>query len=118
MPERSGHAHTRVKHLCSAAWRRRPPSRHTRPRLTWQLIDRGEVGGEKGGHEDRGGDAVMGAADDLQEQTSCSSQSNKVRRFWISKPGPLMRSQVLVKSRRFAGGADAGEPHPSDAGVR
>ena len=29
-----------------------------------------------------------------------------------------MRFQVLMKSRRFAGGADAGEPHPSDAGVR
>ena len=35
------------------------------------------VGGEKGGHEDRGEDAVLGAADDLEEQVSYSSQQEE-----------------------------------------
>ena len=72
MPERDRHAlQTRVERACSAVWRRRPLSRHWYLQLTWQLIDRGpRRGGEKRGHEDRGRDAVMGAADSLQEQAS------------------------------------------------
>ena len=58
---------------------------------------RPEAGGEKRGHEDRGRDAVMGAADSLQEQASCSSQqersdSSKVRRImgleWTAEQEP------------------------------
>ena len=57
-----------------------------------------EVGGEKRGHEDRGRDAVMGVADDLQGQASSSSQqeqseSSKVRRImgletWTAEQEP------------------------------
>ena len=32
--------HMRVECACSAEWRRRPPSRHRDPRLTWLFIDR------------------------------------------------------------------------------
>ena len=57
-----------------------------------------EAGGEKRGHEDRGRDAVMGAADSLQGQASSSSQqersvSSKVRRImgletWTAEQEP------------------------------
>ena len=50
-----------------------------------------EAGGEKRGQEDRGRDAVMGDADDLQGQASSSSQqerseSSKVRRIMELEP--------------------------------
>ena len=81
MPERNEHAHTSVS------------SAHALqhgvadlPQLIWQLTDRPEAGGGKRRREDRGRDAVMGAADDLQRQASNSSQqeqsqSNNVRRI-------------------------------------
>ena len=36
-----------------------------------------EAGGEKRGHEDQGGDAVVGAGDDLQGQVSSNSQQEQ-----------------------------------------
>ena len=64
-----------------------------------------EAGGEKRSHEDRGRDAVMGVADDLQGQASNSSSRNKVRaaRFAGSRGlrlGPPSRNQVLTKKSK------------------
>ena len=60
-----------------------------------------EARGEKRGHDDRGGDPVMGAADDLQKQASSSSQqeqseSSKVRRIMRLETW-MRRSQLLTK---------------------
>ena len=37
VPDERARTHMRVEHACSAVRRRRPPSRHRHPQLTWQL---------------------------------------------------------------------------------
>ena len=86
---------TRAERACSGVWRRRPPSRRRHTQLTWQLTDL-DIRREKRGHEDRGGDAVNGAADDLQARSSSQrekSESSKVRRImgletWTAEEEP------------------------------
>ena len=36
----AGTTHMRVERACSAVWRRRPPSRHLHPQLTWQWTEK------------------------------------------------------------------------------
>ena len=104
--------------------------------------------GEKRGHEDRGGDALMESPTICMGRQVAAASRNRVRaaRFagsWDSRPGPLRRRQVLKKrsswrrggtagvqevvgnstptdalSWRGSGGAGAGGSHPSEAGVR
>ena len=88
--------HMRVHRVCSAVWRRRPPSRR----------------------EDRGGDAVMGASDGRQEQASSSSQqeqseSSRVRRImgletWTAEGG--------ARCRRGGAGAEQAVPNDPESG--
>ena len=67
MTERNGHAHTCMSSAHAQQYgfadSVAPPS----PAVDMAVDRQGsEAGGEKRGHEDRGGDAVMGAADNLQ----------------------------------------------------
>ena len=76
LPDRSGHAHT---HACRARMLSSMASQTSiapqAPAIDMAVDRRGpDAGGEKRGHEDRGRDAVVGAADDLQGQANSSSQ--------------------------------------------
>ena len=77
--------HIRVEHADSAAWRFKPPSRPRHAQSTWSCVDRGR-------------NAVMEAADDMQGQTSNSSQQNQSEWEQWSSQAKLMRLASMSRS--------------------
>ena len=93
--DRNGHAHT-----CLSSAHAQKYGAPLAPAVDVAVDPREpEAGGEKRGHEDRGRNAVMGAADDLQRQANSSSLQEQSESSKEEQPGA--EEVALEHERQF-----------------